>query len=103
MSGDQPEFPLLHQGSEADRRLRLRRASVPWDFLAPHEDRALRNHDQTLERLAERGGLSPREALCVVLDRHWREEQGLAEAEALDRLEVLLKAWEQGRASKGGA
>ncbi len=43
-------------------------ASVPWSLLAPHEARAKRNHDQTLERLAERCGLSPYEMRCVLLD-----------------------------------
>ena len=40
--------------------------AVPWDFMAPHAVQAKDNHDQTLERLAERGGLSPHEALCVI-------------------------------------
>lgn len=40
--------------------------SVPWEFVAPHERQALRNHEQTLDRLAERGGLSPGELVAVV-------------------------------------
>lgn len=40
--------------------------SVPWDVMAPHESMAERNHNQTLERLSQRGGLSPGEAWCVV-------------------------------------
>ena len=32
--------------------------SVPWDFLEPHREQIERNHSQTLERLAERGGLA---------------------------------------------
>jgi hypothetical protein len=33
-------------------------ASVPWHLVAPHEKQAKTNHSQTLERLAQRGGLS---------------------------------------------
>lgn len=47
--------------------------SVPWRLLAPHEKQALRNHGQTMQRLAERGGLSPAELMCVLEDKHWSE------------------------------
>ncbi len=40
--------------------------SVPWEVLEPHESQALKNHNQTLQRLAERGGLDAGEAWCVV-------------------------------------
>lgn len=32
--------------------------SVPWHLVEPHRKQAEKNHSQTLERLAERGGLS---------------------------------------------
>ena len=44
---------------------------IPWAVIAPHADRAKRNHGQTLERLAERGGLSSVEALWVIRDQSW--------------------------------
>lgn len=40
--------------------------SIPWTMIAPFEQQARRNHDQSLERLAERGGLDPVEALAVL-------------------------------------
>lgn len=40
--------------------------SVPWDLVEPGRDQAMRNHDQTLERLAERGGLAPCELRCAL-------------------------------------
>lgn len=62
-------FPIL-QVAEHVRSVptpvRLHR--IPWVALAPHEAQALKNHSQTLERLAERGGLSPKEALAVLRD-----------------------------------
>lgn len=46
--------------------------SVPMELLRPHEQQAQRNHYQTLARLAERGGLSPCEAVAILEDRPWR-------------------------------
>ena len=43
-------------------------------MLVPHEPQALRNHDQTLQRLAERGGMGVREILFVLTDRRWKWE-----------------------------
>lgn len=65
-----PPFPLLrghHQRNAAHLR-----QSIPWEFLAPHEEQAQRNHGQSLQRLAERGGLSPGEACDVLLGLKWR-------------------------------
>jgi len=45
--------------------------SIPWRIIAPHEAQAETNHDQSLERLAQRGGLSPAEAHFVLADRKW--------------------------------
>jgi len=42
-------------------------SAVPWGLLGPDEERqAQHNHGQTLRRLAERGGLSPRELYAVL-------------------------------------
>ena len=41
-------------------------ACIPWDMIAPHEAQALKNHGQTIARLAERGGLSAAEAVAVL-------------------------------------
>jgi hypothetical protein len=67
-------FPVL---ASHDERPRLEALGcpkyVPWSLLAPHEQRALRNHGgQTLKRLAERGGLGPEEMLAIIEDRPWR-------------------------------
>lgn len=95
--------------------------SIPWDMLQPHEAQAIRNHgSQTLARLAERGGLAPMEAICILTDREfphdvrfhlpeqrqayleydaekWRELQGmvlswLASAPARARVEAACEA-----------
>lgn len=53
------DFPILGSGYR-----------LPWAFVAPHEGRARRNHGgQSLQRLAERGGLDWREMLAVIEDK----------------------------------
>lgn len=44
---------------------------LPWSVVLPHWRQAQDNHMQTLERLHERGGLSPCEILAVLEDRKW--------------------------------
>lgn len=41
---------------------------IPYEVLIPHEKQAIYNHSQTLKRLAERGGLSWYEILCILQD-----------------------------------
>lgn len=45
--------------------------SIPWEVITPHEVQALRNHRMGLVKLAERGGLTPCEALAVIEGREW--------------------------------
>ncbi len=40
--------------------------SFPWTMIEPHRKQVESNHNQTLERLAERGGLSPTELLAAI-------------------------------------
>ena len=44
---------------------------VPWGIMIGHERQAIQNHSQTLERLAERGGLHPIEMACVLSNREY--------------------------------
>lgn len=52
-------FPILQ-----DEQIK----AVPWEVFAAHEQQAQSNHDQTLNRLAQRGGLSCMEACSVIAD-----------------------------------
>ena len=61
--------------------------SVPWAFLAPHEEWAKWNHSQTLTRLAECGGLWPCEMIAIVEHRRHRD---MTDEEAATRLLELL-------------
>lgn len=63
-------FPILYPTGVRRREPNLP-TSVAWSIVEPHEPQAIKNHDQTLERLAERGGLSPTELYAVLHDQKW--------------------------------
>lgn len=88
-------FPLLLSYEERLKLLPLGcPRTVPWSFLAPHEQQAKDNHDQTLERLAERCGLGVAEMVCIVDGKGLRDVVAYSkEEEALPRLLELLAAY----------
>jgi hypothetical protein len=65
---------------------------VRMEFLCA--DQAMRNHGQTLERLAERGGLNPSEAVALNLRAPYRS---LPVADALQALLQCAKPLPKGR------
>lgn len=79
---DQKMFPIMgvRNGS---RKVRFD-FSIPWSLIEPHAAQAQKNHQQTLERLAERGGLDATEALAVLEERGW-EPMKSEDAEAILR------------------
>ena len=73
-------FPILFSYSDRFKYPRpdeLPR-QVPWSLVEPHEAQARANHGQTLERLAQRGGLDPVELYLVLhnlpLQKIWLPE-----------------------------
>lgn len=75
--------------------------SIPWSLVAPHRAQAQINHSQTLESLAERGGLAPCELLAVLEDRPHRR---MHLEDAIRQVRALIEAFELGAASvPGGA
>ena len=54
-------FPVLNQQNCRPEKRKTMPRSVLWEFVEKFREQAEDNHDQTLERLAERGGLSPEE------------------------------------------
>lgn len=48
--------------------------SVPWDCVEPHREQIERNHGQTLEQLAQRGGLDFGELACAMAGRRLNGE-----------------------------
>ena len=74
---------------------------IPWELIEPHRQQAMENHGQTLERLAERGGLSFDEAAAVLENRRWSKivwpiGHERAEDPARSYLERLIAARKQG-------
>lgn len=65
--------------------------AIPWHLIAPHEAQAQRNHGQTLERLAQRGGLDPIEAMCVLEDREYPQNYNLDPHVEHDRLVACVR------------
>lgn len=62
-------FPILGSGC----------FSIPFSVLEPHRERLKRESGQTLERLAERGGLDADELDALEID--WRGAAGIAHKE----------------------
>ncbi len=87
------QFPILRGfGPERDKLVRLGcPRSVPWVLVAPHEKQARLNHDQTLERLAQRGGLSPSELVAVVRGEGLRTVLARSDEDSVPMLLELLR------------
>ena len=69
---DEPMFPILFNDV---RKYPDCPRKIPWAIIEPHRKQAKENHcGQTLERLAQRGGLDPRELRCVLEDRSLKSE-----------------------------
>lgn len=64
---------------------------IPFAMIAPHERQADRNHFQTLDSVAERGGLGVCEALAILEDRPWR--RGVSEEEDARLLINKVREW----------
>jgi hypothetical protein len=62
--------------------------------VAPHEEQALINHDQSLERLNERGGLSPMEMLHVIEGKRVKRPY-MTDEEAIPKLLEHLRKHEE--------
>lgn len=76
----QRRFRVLRDQSRLSQAERDRwPESLPWSLVEPWRAQAERNHGQTLERLNERGGLSPLElwlaAQCPFADAHLPERE----------------------------
>ncbi len=65
---------------------------IPYEILIPHEAQALKNHsNQTLERLAERGGLGWTEILAILEDRDF---QKMDASQAREQVLRYVALWE---------
>lgn len=90
-------FPILDDGSAIRERVEtvfsgcaVIVVGVPWNWIAEHEAQALANHGQPLKWLAERGGLSRSEVICVLRDLPWEALPAMDAAEANTTLARML-------------
>lgn len=74
---------------------------IPWAMIAPHDAQARSNHSQSLERLAQRGGLAACEALDILEGRRWGSAKPCVENDAY--LVRLVEAWNAAQAAAKGA
>lgn len=66
--------------------------AIPWAVISSHERQADLNHGQTLNRLAERGGLDPAEAVAIIKDQPWPSHQSPKVIAACERYLMRLSA-----------
>ena len=83
---DEPMFPIL-----GDPVIK----AIPWAAIEPHDKQAQSNHGgQTLNRLAQRGGLDPTEAEAVMLDRSYPYRKVDAKEQARSRANLMKLVWQ---------
>jgi hypothetical protein len=86
-------YPILFgqttEFHEARRNKTPYPSEFPWKLIEAHNAQAQSNHSQTLERLAQRGGLSPLEIWCVVNDKKWHNKGDMTEAKAIEWLRSI--------------
>ena len=82
-------FPIMTRWNDK-RPERL--LCIPLKMIEAHVNQCFRNHNQSVERLAFRGGLDAAEAVAVLEDRAWVM---MSDAAAESRLRELVAAWEQ--------
>lgn len=83
-------------------------SEIPFAMLVPHEKQALQNHGQTLNRLAERGGLDHSEAIDILEGRKWNTTKHCLENEhylinKVREWRAIQRAAEIGKAIAPGA
>jgi hypothetical protein len=74
---------------------------VPWEWIEQFRTRIERNHYQTLERLAQRSGLSPQEIWCGANDRRLFGDGVISEESAFLWLNDRMSEWKQNATGDG--
>lgn len=64
--------------------------SIPIELVEAHEAQVWKNHHQSSETLAERGGLDPKELLAVLTDRDYRKVMAMPMQDAIVGLRRLV-------------
>ncbi|KKL76346.1 hypothetical protein LCGC14_2045840 [marine sediment metagenome] len=83
---DENNMPILI--SQKTMRIALKNCPDFIPMICLDANQAIKNHDQTLDRLRQRGGVSPSEALALIQHRAWHP---MLHQEAVDRLNDAVK------------
>jgi len=89
-----PKFPIMGEAYG------VKRGFVPMEFMQRYEKQAIHNHSQSISRLAERGGLTPQEAMAVIQgqpwhDRRWRDDDAAwANLQLLVSSDIAFSGWD---------
>lgn len=67
-----------------------KRGYVPSKFMRQFNTRARANHGQTIDRLGERGGLTPQEAMAIVDDDNWGDWRYNDDDDAWAHLQLIV-------------
>jgi hypothetical protein len=89
------KFPVLRGGHKKTIPEAL--DYVPWPMLQPHEKHAEKNHQQTLQVLASRGGLSPQEIVAIMKGSSWEEMKTIGCEEAERTIIEMTEHWYDNR------
>ena len=81
-------FPIHSGSTDVEKVLR-----VPWAMIAEHGAQAKRNHSQTLERLAERGGCCGKEILAILSGENWNHFEGMKGEVVASHLALMIADW----------
>ena len=74
------------------KRYLSREPAIPWAMISPYETQAHKNHSQSLEELARRGGLGALEALWILDEAGW-DSSRMEEHVAMVELERRIDDW----------
>lgn len=88
-------FPILYATQKKRQMPRHWPASVPWALVERCRERAWNNHSQTIERLAERGGLCPQEMCAVLADRPWHVKSSMNTVAAVEEILAAIQNYEE--------
>ena len=69
--------------------------SVPWAMMEAVESNCKRNHSQSVDLLARRGGMSYKEILWAVMGCKWSEVRGMTTEEAAKAVMQLVARYKQ--------
>ena len=66
---------------------------LPWDLIEDCERQAEKNHSQSLDKLASRGGLHPVEAYCIMRGLGYRYIRSVTDEAAAEFIEKKVLAY----------